>query len=305
MTIELKQISDYLNQVGIKHNLVGKESITISGYSSFMNLDSNNISWVKNYLNYKEERLAGIKDALLVIKSDIEIKEENKKHLAFILCENPKEAFFSILNNFFPQGIYGNYISPNSIIEGELVGQKAYIGHNCYIGKDVIIDDNAVIKNNVSIEGKVRIGKNTIIHSGVVIGSDGFGYFQNKEGKNLKVPHYGGIVIGDDVEIGANTCIDRGTLDDTIIGNNVKIDNLCHIGHNCIIGNNSSVIALSMLGGSAILENNSYIAPGAMIKNQIHIGENSLVGMGAVVVKDVGDNKVVAGVPAKVIRNNL
>jgi len=119
------------------------------------------------------------------------------------------------------------------------------------------------------------------------------------------VPHYGGVVIGQNVEIGANTCIDRGTLDDTIIGNNVKIDNLCHIGHNCIIKDNSSIVALSMLGGSAIIEENSYIAPGVMIKNQLKIGENSLIGIGAVVIKDVEKNKVVAGVPAKVIRENL
>lgn len=168
----------------------------------------------------------------------------------------------------------------------------------------MFIGDNVVIKNNVSIEGKVIIGNNTIIHSGVVIGTDGFGYYQNEEGKNIKVPHYGGVVIGEYVEIGANTCIDRGTLDDTVIGNYVKIDNLCHIGHNCVIEDNSSIVALSMLGGSAEISKNSYIAPGVMIKNQLKIGENSLIGMGAVVTKDVEKNKVVAGVPAKVIREN-
>lgn len=305
MIIELKQILDYLDESDIKYKFIGKENIRINGYSSFSNLKSNSISWVKDQLNYKDEILSELKNVLLVVKSDIEIKEINKEDATFILCENPKEAFFSILNEFFPQEKYGNYVSPSSIVEGNLLGQNIYIGHNCYIGKEVTISNNVVIKNNVSIEGKVEIGENTIIHSGVVIGSDGFGYYQNNESKNIKVPHYGGVIIGEDVEIGTNTCIDRGTLDDTVIGDNVKIDNLCHIGHNCIIGDNSSIIALSMLGGSARLDKNSYIAPGVMIKNQIHIGENSLVGMGAVVIKDVVENKVVAGVPAKIIRDNL
>ncbi len=305
MIIELKQILDYLDQSYIKYKFIGKDNIRINGYSSFGNLKSNSISWVKDQLNYKDENLSELENILLIIKSDIAIKEKNKEDSAFVLCEDPKEAFFSILNEFFPQEKYGNYVSPSSIVEGNLVEQNIYIGHNSYIGKEVTIGNNVIIKNNVSIEGKVKIGENAIIHSGVVIGSDGFGYYQNIEGKNIKVPHYGGVIIGNDVEIGANTCIDRGTLDDTVIGNNVKIDNLCHIGHNCIIGDNSSIIALSMLGGSVILEKNSYIAPGAMIKNQIKIGQNSLVGMGSVVIKNVEQNKVVAGVPAKVLRENI
>lgn len=196
-------------------------------------------------------------------------------------------------------------MSPNSVVETNSIGKNVYIGHNCYIGKDVVIGDNVVIKNNVSIEGKVIIGNNAIIHSGVVIGSDGYGYYQDKEGRNIKVPHFGGVIIGENVEIGANTCIDRGTLDNTVIGNNVKIDNLCHIAHNVVIKDNCSVIALSMLGGSVVLEKDSYIAPGAIIKNQLKIGEKSLVGLGAVVIKDVEKNKVVAGVPAKVIKENI
>lgn len=151
---------------------------------------------------------------------------------------------------------------------------------------------------------KVKIGCNTIIHSGVVIGTDGFGYFDNEDGLHEKVEHFGGVSIGDNVEIGANTCIDRGTLDDTYIGNNVKIDNLCHIAHNVTIEENSMVIALSMLGGSSTLKKNVYIAPGVMVMNQVTIGERSLAGMGAVVIKDVQNNKVVIGVPAKELREN-
>lgn len=301
MILQLAQILSYLDEVGMKYKYTGNKNIIITKFSSINNLDSNCISWVKDQSNYKDGALAGLKNVLIVAKPSVTIVDIGKQN-GFIWCEDPKEAFFSILSFFFPQDEYKKYVSPKSVVETKLIGQGVYIGHNCYIGKNVIIDDNVVIKNNVTIEGTVRIGKNTIIYSGARIGSDGFGYFQDNDGRNIKVPHYGGVIIGQDVEIGANTCIDRGTLDSTIIGDNVKIDNLCHIGHNCVIEGNNLIIAMSMLGGSAVVENNAYIAPGAVIMNQIHIGNNSLVGMGAVVTKDVENNSVVAGVPAKVIR---
>lgn len=305
MIISIDKILGYLEKAHLKYNYIGNEEINIFGYSSINNIENNNISWIKNKMFFNESMISQLRDIILVITPDIDINKNYMDNKGFIICDNPKEIFFSILNEFYPLEEFNEHFSPNSTINSTNLGSNIYIGHNCYIGKDVTIGNNVVIKNNVSIEGKVIIGENTIIHSGVIIGTDGFGYFQNKEGRNMKVPHYGGIIVGKDVEIGANTCIDRGTLDDTIIGNNVKIDNLCHIGHNCIIKDNSSIVALSMLGGSAFLDKNSYIAPGAMIKNQLKIGENSLVGIGAVVVKDVEDNKVVAGVPAKIIRENL
>lgn len=305
MSISIANILQYLNDSNLKYKYIGRKDINISNYSSISNIKDSTISWIKNRKFYNENSILNIKNALIIINHDTDIREDIAKNSGFIICDNPKEIFFSLLNKFFPQELFKNYISPNSVVETEQIGSNVSIGHNSFIGQEVVIGNNVVIKNNVSIEGKVTIGDNTIIHSGVVIGTDGFGYFQNEEGKNLKVPHYGGVTIGEDVEIGANTCIDRGTLDNTIIEDNVKIDNLCHIGHNCIIKDNSSVIALSMLGGSAVLEKNSYLAPGVMIMNQLKIGENSLVGMGAVVVKDVEDNKVVTGVPAKVIRDNL
>ena len=304
MEININSILNYLKESDLKYDYYGKDDFFINKYASLNNIKDNSITWIKNKSYFKEELFNGVKNVLLVVDSDINMDEIENKDIGFIICQNPKEVFFSILDEFFKQDKFEDFISPNSVIKTKNIGQNVYIGHNCYIDKNVKIGDNVVIKNNVSIEGKVEIGNNTIIHSGVVIGTDGFGYFKNNEGKNIKVPHYGGVIIGNDVEIGANTCIDRGTLDDTLIGDNVKIDNLCHIAHNVVIKDNCSIIALSMLGGSVVLEQNAYIAPGASVMNQLTIGENSLVGMGAVVTKDVEKNKVVAGVPAKVIREN-
>ena len=300
MSVAVKQVLKFLDATNIKYSFSGSVDITVTKFSSYNNLEDNCISWIKDQTSYKKEKTSGVSHFLLIIKSDLDIDHFEGK-VAVIKCENPKEVFFSILKEFFPQKTYGTYISKTSVVETELIGENVYIGHNTFIGKDVEIGNNVVIENGVSIEGKVIIGYNTKIHSGVVIGSDGFGYYQDALGKNMKVPHYGGVKIGQDAEIGANSCIDRGTLEDTIIGNNVKIDNLCHISHNCVIKDNSTIIALSMLGGSVTLESNSYIAPGALIMNQLNISKNSMVGMGAVVIKDVKANKIVVGVPARVI----
>lgn len=301
MNISIQNILIYLDEMNLDYRFIGDDNLVINKYSSLKNIKSNSITWVKNIDKFNNIELRDCSN-LLIVSSEAIGSELNKGSVSFIICRNPKEIFFTILGAFFKQQEYGGFISDRSIVETEEIGTDVYIGHNCFIGKDVFIGDNVVIKNSVTIEGKVRIGRNTIIHSGVVIGTDGYGYFQNNEGKNIRVPHYGGVIIGEDVEIGANTCIDRGTLDDTIIGNNVKIDNLSHIAHNVIIEENCSVLALTILCGSVVMEKNSYIAPGAIIRNQLTVGENSLVGLGALVTKNVESNKVVAGVPAKVIK---
>lgn len=220
----------------------------------------------------------------------------------FIFCDNPKAVYFTILNQFFHEETKVEFISATSVVEARSIGKQVYIGHHCYIGPEVVISDNVRIENNVSIQGKVTIGTDTIIRSGVVIGTDGFGYFENKDGINVRVPHFGGVIIGEDVEIGANTCIDRGTLGDVVIGNHVKINNLCHIAHNVIIGDHAMIAALVNISGSVLIKKNVFISPAATVRNQVTIGENSLIGLGAVVVKDVEDNAVIVGVPGKNIR---
>lgn len=306
MNIQIEEICRYLDENHVGYRLKGDKGVFISACSSIANLKPESISWVKNKEKFDESLIAALTNIVIVLPEEINISEEmDLKSKALIICENPKAVFFSILKYFFSKNQYPEIIQPSSVVDTESIGKNVYIGHHCYIGEDVSIGNNVVIENNVSIEGVVSIGHNTRIHSGVVIGSDGFGYYTDSLGLNAKVPHFGGVTIGENVEIGANTCIDRGTLDNTIIGNNVKIDNLCHIAHNVEIEDNCMVIALSMLGGSAKLGKNSYIAPGAMIKNQLTIGQNSLVGMGAVATKDVEDNKVVAGVPAKVIKERI
>ena len=298
MLIQIEKILTFLDKKMLTYEYKGNQEVCVSGFCSLNDLKSNCITWIKNKVAYNKCDLSNVENILIVIDN---IPEANlfDENINLIICNNPKEVFFTILNEFFKQKEYNNYISPNSVVETNKIGKNVYIGHNSYIGENVEIGDNVVIKNNVAIEGKVSIGNNTVIHSGVVIGTDGFGYFKNSEGLNEKVPHYGGVVIGNDVEIGANTCIDRGTLDNTVIGDNVKIDNLCEIGHNVVIKFNTLIASKTNIGGSTIVKENCWLGSSSTMSNGLVIFENSHIGLGSVVVKDVPEKLKVFGNPAR------
>jgi len=136
-------------------------------------------------------------------------------------------------------------------------------------------------------------------------GGQGFGFARTEEGKLLRFPHIGGIIIGEGVEIGSNVCIDRGALGDTVIGVGTKIDNHVHIAHNVIVGKHCHIVAHTTIGGSTEIGDYCWIGMGAQIRNKVKIGTNVTIGMGAIVVSDVKDNAIVAGNPAKVIGKNV
>jgi len=237
--------------------------------------------------------------SVIIIDRDLDLKGETFNDKALIRVDNPRESIIKILNHCFSAETPCKCIDPTaSVHKDAIIHPSVHIGPNCAIGK-ATIRENTIIHANVVINDQVQIGKNVIVLPGCVIGFTGFGYYKDGSSKLVNFPHYGGVIIGDDVEIGANTCIDRGTLGNTVIKNGAKIDNLCHIAHNVTIGENSMVIALAMVGGSTKTGDGSWIAPGAVLRDGISIGRNSLVGLGAVVVKDVPDNTTVIGNPAK------
>ena len=147
-----------------------------------------------------------------------------------------------------------------------------------------------------------KTGNRCSISREAVIGTDGFGYEPDEAGRPEKFPHYGKVIIGNYVTVGSCTCIDRGNLSDTVIGDNTKIDNLVHISHNVRIGANCLITAGTVIGGSAEIGDGTQVGLGAIILPHIKVGKGCLIGAGAVVTKDVHDGQVVIGNPAKVIK---
>jgi len=148
---------------------------------------------------------------------------------------------------------------------------------------------------------EIEIGENCIICDTVKLGNDGFGFEPDENGNLIYFPHFKGVKIGNNVRVGSYTCIDRGNLNDTIIGNGVKIDNLVHIAHNVKIGDNTLVVAGSVICGSVVIGNNSFIGAKSVIREHLNIGNNVTIGMGSVVTKNIPDGETWAGNPAKKI----
>jgi UDP-3-O-[3-hydroxymyristoyl] glucosamine N-acyltransferase LpxD len=181
----------------------------------------------------------------------------------------------------------------------------ADIHPTAFVAEGVELGDGVVVGPHATIDGagaRIVIGDRCMIGPGARIGQAGFGYFADGPGIKFTLKtHDFGVVLEEDVSIGANTCIDRGSWRDTVIGAGSKIDNLVHIAHNVIVGKRCLIVAQAEISGSVMLGNDAYIAPGALVRERLLIGACSVVGMGAVVTKDVPTATTVAGVPARVI----
>ncbi len=180
--------------------------------------------------------------------------------------------------------------------KGVKIGKYSSIGNNTIIEQNVKIGDNVVIGSNLHIKNSI-IGDNVVIQSGCIIGFKGFGFIPLKD-KNFKMPHIGKVIIKDNVEIASNCTIDRGSVEDTVIGSNTYIDNQVHIAHNVKIGNNCMIAGQVGFAGSTTIGDKVSIGGQAGISGHLKIGNNVKIGGGSGVIKDIEDNSVVMGYPA-------
>jgi len=170
------------------------------------------------------------------------------------------------------------YIGPNAVVEsGAKIESGCSIGANCFIGADSVLGENCQLAANVSIYHDVVLGSRVLVHSGAVIGADGFGFAPNGQGGWQKIHQIGGVRLGDDVEVGACTTIDRGALGDTLIGNMVIIDNHVQIAHNCVIGDNTAMAAFSAIAGSSVLGRNCILGGNACVVGHVQICDNVML----------------------------
>ncbi len=212
------------------------------------------------------------------------------------------EEFENKKNNIVKKKIYKNVKFGLNVLLGENVkiGKNSSIGHNTIIESNVIIGKNCSIGSNVIIKKSV-IGNDVSILDGAIIGKKGFGFFPDKN-KNIRYPHIGMVIVGNNVEIGCNNTIDRGSLSNTVIGNNSFLDNQVHIAHNVKIGNNCVIAGQVGFAGSTTIGNNVMIGGQAGISGHLKIGNNVKIAGGSGVIKDIPDNTKVMGYPAKDIK---
>jgi|TARA_B110000908_G_C10260647_1_gene458996 UDP-3-O-[3-hydroxymyristoyl] glucosamine N-acyltransferase len=244
---------------------------------------------------------------ILSTKSFNNLKEKNqlKDTINYIIVENPRGYFKEILTRFFmPKPDFGKIHKSATIHESATYDKDKVI-----IEPNVVLEEGVKIGNNVIIGANTIIKKETVLNNNITIGCNntiggvGFGYEQNINNEYEFIPHIGNVVICDGVEIGNNTCIDRAVIGSTIIGDNVKIDNLVHIAHGVKIGKNSLIIANSMIAGSVIIGENVWVSPSVSIIQKSIVEDDSLIGMGSVVIRNVERSTIVAGVPAKKIKD--
>lgn len=202
------------------------------------------------------------------------------------------------------------YVGAHVVIEANAsIGERTSIGAGTYIGEGVAIGDDCDIRANVSIYAGTRVGRNVLVHSGAVLGSDGFGFVRDQQtGRYTKFPQIGRLEIGDDVEIGANATIDRGALDVTVIARGTKLDNMVHIGHNAQIGEDVVIAAQTGVSGSAVIENTVVVAGQVGIADHVRIEKGAILGAqcGVPTAKVIrGPGVVFWGTPARPIKEYL
>ena len=181
--------------------------------------------------------------------------------------------------------------------EGCIVGARCRLGHGVVVGPRCRLGDDVTIHANAVLEERTHVGNRVVIHAGAVIGADGFGY-RLRDGRHQKVPQLGNVVLGDDVEIGANATIDRATFDTTYVGDGTKIDNLVQVGHNCRIGRHNILVAQVAFGGSCTTGDHVIVAGQAGIADHIDIGAGAIINPQAGVAKDVLPRQRVSDTPA-------
>lgn len=211
---------------------------------------------------------------------------------AWLQSDTPRLTFVKALRALdrlggFEQTTGINFIEAYGVERSASFGRGVTIGSGTRIGAHVRIADN------------VTIGRDCIIKSGAVIGEDGFGFERDTDGTPLRMLHFGGVVIGDRVEIGSLTTVCQGTLEPTVIENDAKVDDHVHVAHNVRIGRKALIIACAELSGGVVVGERAWVGPNACVREHLRIGEGALVGIGSVVVKDVADGVTVCGNPAR------
>ncbi len=295
MSIRLQEIESAL---GPGCQVLGSHDIIINKVTTAETADRSSLVWMGSQPTDISAFIHNCPAAVFIMPLPVSENMVVPEGKSIIFTKDSRLAAITILSRFFRnRPAWGRHLSA-TIDPEAAIDPETFIGPNTVVGKCSIGKGSILYGNNYLYDG-VKIGNDVTVHAGTVIGTDGFGYHPAENKEWLKFEHLGGVQIGDGVEIGANTCIDRGTLGNTIIGDGTKIDNLVHIAHNVRIGRHCLIIAHAMIGGSCVIGDNTWVAPNAGVLQKTNIGEGATIGLGAVVLKDIPPHETWAGVPAR------
>jgi len=305
------KLSEIASLVGGK--LIGDADVIINSVARIDEAVRGDLTFL--YLHEFEKYFPSTGASAILVKPDF---NKTRSDIAYIEVDAPEKAFTSVIINFFSPKFELNGIDETSFVhksstlgKNVALGKNVVVGANCKIGDNVKIFHNAVLLDNVevgdgsiifqnvSIREDCKIGKNVIIHAGAVIGADGFGYQKDDKGVYNKVPQIGNVIIEDDVEIGANTTIDRAALGSTVIKKGAKIDNLVQIAHNVSVGNNTVMSAQSGVSGSVKIGSNVIVAGQVGIAGHLEIADNVILMAQSGVPKTITKPGLYFGTPSK------
>jgi UDP-3-O-[3-hydroxymyristoyl] glucosamine N-acyltransferase LpxD len=304
-SISVKEISNFLNI-----NYTGK-NFKISSISSLNNIKNNSILFysdvvntkfqIKDNVEYNLKKLEKFHNVILISFKSV----KNQIKTPVLVSKNPRLDFQRVLMEFFVEEEIKPGIHKTAVIDdGAKIGKNVFVGSNCYIATNVTIGENTKILSNTCIFSNTTIGKNSVIKSNTTIGSEGFSFSYTGD-ELFHFPHLGSILIGNNVWIGSNCTIEKSQMDQTIIEDHVKIDDLVQIGHNSIIKKFSQIAAGTVISGRAKVGKGCWIAPHVVIDNGNEIGDNCLVGTSSLVKTNFPKNSVIIGSPAKLLRKNV
>ncbi len=321
MTIQ--EIRTYLLQYFDPVELEGSGEVTIAGPAKIEEAIKGEVSFIANekYIRH----LSTTQASLVIVHQSVDVSGYITAR-SFIKVSDPYSAFVFLLQKFAtPRTVARPGIASSAVIgesvsigEGVSIGEFAVIGDGCSIGSGTVIGAHTTLLNNVSIgEGSLLfprvtcydgtlIGKRVVIHSGSVIGADGFGFAPQRDGSYVKIPQMGIVEIGDDVEIGANSTIDRATMGSTVIRRGAKIDNLVQIAHNCRIGEDTVIAAQAGISGSVIIGKQCMIGGQAGFAGHLELADRTSVAAKAGISKSFTEpGQAIRGVPAQPMRDQF
>lgn len=292
MTVLASQVAEFLGR-----RLVGPD-LELTHPVPAQSPAAHSLIFLKTFKDSWIEALGHRQDICLIAAQDF----EGRLSGPHIVSENPRLDFSRVVTEFFVPAEPRELAETARIHPTARLGQGVAIGEYSVIGEGVVIGEGTIIRSHVVIHRNCRIGRNCLIKSSTVIGEEGFGFEFDSEGVPMRIPHLGAVVLGNEVEIGAMNVIARGTLGDTVLADHVKTDDHVFIAHNVAVGENTVIIACAEVSGSVKLGRDVWIAPSSCIINQAQVGDRAMVGMGAVVTKSVEPGMIVAGNPAKILR---